>query len=289
MDVALLCRRRRGRHARGAPSRRGRDSPSPKRAPRSINKSSARPRRCSRRCRPTARQRPRLHVQPHPVAAPLRQDRRSRTLMLAAPREPERLGRSRSMVGRAAADRAQAARSRRAQSRLRGRQRRRDADERELSRRAAFHRRAGSRCASCASPAAALAHFARIADGVTNPITLARSYYWQGRAAEALGRGAGRARPLRSGGALSHRLLRPARAGATRHRRDRAARAAGAARRSTRRLEVARAFEILYADRRARPRRHDGGRSRRQDDGRRRAGDARARSPRATTTRARRS
>ncbi len=38
-------------------------------------------------------------------------------------------------------------------------------------------------------PAAALAHFARIADGVTNPITLARSFYWQGRAAEALGRG----------------------------------------------------------------------------------------------------
>jgi soluble lytic murein transglycosylase len=38
-------------------------------------------------------------------------------------------------------------------------------------------------------PAIALPHFARIAEGVTNPITLARSYYWQGRAAEALGRG----------------------------------------------------------------------------------------------------
>ncbi|MGC1779207.1 MAG: lytic transglycosylase domain-containing protein [Xanthobacteraceae bacterium] len=37
-------------------------------------------------------------------------------------------------------------------------------------------------------PAIALAHFARIADGVSNPITLARSFYWQGRAAEALGR-----------------------------------------------------------------------------------------------------
>ena len=33
-------------------------------------------------------------------------------------------------------------------------------------------------------PAVALAHFARIAEGVTNPITLARSFYWQGRAAE---------------------------------------------------------------------------------------------------------
>jgi soluble lytic murein transglycosylase len=38
-------------------------------------------------------------------------------------------------------------------------------------------------------PAVALPHFARIAEGITNPITLARSYYWQGRAAEALGRG----------------------------------------------------------------------------------------------------
>jgi len=38
-------------------------------------------------------------------------------------------------------------------------------------------------------PAVALAHFARIADGVTNPITVARSFYWQGRATEALGRG----------------------------------------------------------------------------------------------------
>jgi soluble lytic murein transglycosylase len=37
-------------------------------------------------------------------------------------------------------------------------------------------------------PALALPHFAHIADGVINPITLARSYYWQGRAAQALGR-----------------------------------------------------------------------------------------------------
>jgi len=38
-------------------------------------------------------------------------------------------------------------------------------------------------------PSAAIAHFARVADGTSNPITLGRSYYWQGRAAEALGRG----------------------------------------------------------------------------------------------------
>jgi soluble lytic murein transglycosylase len=38
-------------------------------------------------------------------------------------------------------------------------------------------------------PAVALGHFARIADGVVHPTTLGRAYYWQGRAAEALGRG----------------------------------------------------------------------------------------------------
>jgi soluble lytic murein transglycosylase len=37
-------------------------------------------------------------------------------------------------------------------------------------------------------PALALPHFARIAEGDDNPITLARSNYWQGRAAQALGR-----------------------------------------------------------------------------------------------------
>jgi soluble lytic murein transglycosylase len=36
-------------------------------------------------------------------------------------------------------------------------------------------------------PAVALAHFARIAEGVANPITLSRAFYWQGRAAEAAG------------------------------------------------------------------------------------------------------
>jgi len=37
-------------------------------------------------------------------------------------------------------------------------------------------------------PAAALAHFAKVGQGNSNPITLARAGYWQGRAAEALGR-----------------------------------------------------------------------------------------------------
>ena len=37
-------------------------------------------------------------------------------------------------------------------------------------------------------PELALPHFARVADGATSPITLARSFYWQARAEEALGR-----------------------------------------------------------------------------------------------------
>jgi len=37
-------------------------------------------------------------------------------------------------------------------------------------------------------PATAFAHFAKVAEGNSNPITLARAGYWQGRAAEALGR-----------------------------------------------------------------------------------------------------
>jgi soluble lytic murein transglycosylase len=34
----------------------------------------------------------------------------------------------------------------------------------------------------------ALAHFAKVGQGTSNPITLARAYYWQGRAADALGK-----------------------------------------------------------------------------------------------------
>jgi len=37
-------------------------------------------------------------------------------------------------------------------------------------------------------PATALTHFAKISQGSSNPVALARSGYWQGRAAEALGR-----------------------------------------------------------------------------------------------------
>jgi soluble lytic murein transglycosylase len=37
-------------------------------------------------------------------------------------------------------------------------------------------------------PVVALSHFSRIAEGVSNPITLGRAFYWQGRAAEEAGR-----------------------------------------------------------------------------------------------------
>jgi len=95
-------------------------------------------------------------------------------------------------------------------------------------------------------PAAALAHFARVADGVSHPTTMARAYYWQGRAAEALGRGA-EARAYyetaaRYATAYYGQLAR-ARLGIE-----------GVTLRSVpeptpehRRLEVARALEILYA------------------------------------------
>jgi soluble lytic murein transglycosylase len=95
-------------------------------------------------------------------------------------------------------------------------------------------------------PAAALAHFARIADGVINPITLARAEYWQGRAAEAMGRGpearAHYEQAARWPTAYYGQLAR-ARLGidavTLRHPPEPPAEA--------RRLEVVRAFEILYA------------------------------------------
>ena len=47
---------------------------------------------------------------------------------------------------------------------------------------------AGSRCASLNNPQAAYQHFARVGHGTSNPTTIARGEYWQGRAAEAVGR-----------------------------------------------------------------------------------------------------
>jgi soluble lytic murein transglycosylase len=95
-------------------------------------------------------------------------------------------------------------------------------------------------------PGVALGHFARITDGVANPITLARAFYWQGRAAEALGRGADARGSYEAAARYPtayYGQLSRARLGLD-----------GVALRQWpepppehRRLEVARAFEILYA------------------------------------------
>ncbi len=95
-------------------------------------------------------------------------------------------------------------------------------------------------------PAIALAHFARIADGVSNPITLARSFYWQGRAAEALGREQD-AHALYEAAAhyptAYYGQLARARLGLD----EVTLRAPPRASAERRTLEIARAFEILYA------------------------------------------
>src|SRR6202034_1998268 len=95
-------------------------------------------------------------------------------------------------------------------------------------------------------PTLALSHFARIADGVVNPITLERADYWQGGAAEALGHRAGaRAHydqaarfPTAYYGQLARARL-GIEAVTLRNPPEPPA--------EVRRLEVARAFEILYA------------------------------------------
>ena len=89
-------------------------------------------------------------------------------------------------------------------------------------------------------------HFAQIAEGVTNPITLARSYYWQGRAAEALGREQD-ARPYYEEAAryptAYYGQLARARLGLN----EVTLRTPPAPPAEQRTLELARAFEILYA------------------------------------------
>jgi len=94
-------------------------------------------------------------------------------------------------------------------------------------------------------PNTALGHFAKIADGVVNPITLARSFYWQGRAAEAAGRQDARAfyeTAARYPTAYYGQLAR-ARLGLD----EVTLRPRPAAPPELRSLEIARAFDILYA------------------------------------------
>ncbi len=99
-------------------------------------------------------------------------------------------------------------------------------------------------------PATALAHFAHIGDGITNPIALARAGYWEGRAAEALGRRAEARAYYESAAHYStayYGQLARARLGLP-EIVLRAPPEPGADRRSAlARLEVVRAVEILYA------------------------------------------
>ena len=95
-------------------------------------------------------------------------------------------------------------------------------------------------------PAVALAHFARIADGTSNPITLARSFYWQGRAAE----GAGHQQDARTYYETAARYptayygqLARARLGLD----EVVLQPAPSPQRDLQGLELARVFEILYA------------------------------------------
>ena len=192
-------------------------------------------------------------------------------LMLAAPRDPAKLDRSRSMVDRAAAGCAQTARSRRRQDRLPDRQRRRAAAERELPRRAAIHRRLDraaipARAGRCAAPFRPHRRGRRQSDHAGALVLLAGP---RRPGARARARGA---RLLRGGGALSDRLLRPTGAGPAPSRRLDAARAAAA-----RRAPPARTRPRIRNSLRHRPARHrrrHGGRHRRQVDRCRRAGDA---------------
>jgi soluble lytic murein transglycosylase len=95
-------------------------------------------------------------------------------------------------------------------------------------------------------PTIALAHFARVAEGTANPITIARSYYWQGRAAEALGRGQEARTHYETAARYStayYGQLARARLGIG----EVTLRGPPELSTDHRRLEVARAFEILYA------------------------------------------
>ncbi len=95
-------------------------------------------------------------------------------------------------------------------------------------------------------PALAMAHFARVAEGTANPITIARSYYWQGRTAEALGRGQEARAHYEVAAQYStayYGQLARARLGIG----EVSLRSPPELSADHRRLEVARAFEILYA------------------------------------------
>jgi soluble lytic murein transglycosylase len=95
-------------------------------------------------------------------------------------------------------------------------------------------------------PATALAHFAKVGQGNSNPITLARAGYWQGRAAEALGR-RDEARAHYEAAARHSTAYYGQIARARLGHKDLVLRPPPEAAPDRARLEVARAIELLYA------------------------------------------
>ena len=95
-------------------------------------------------------------------------------------------------------------------------------------------------------PATAAGHFARIAHGNHNPITLARAGYWQGRAAEAMGRG-GEARAHYESAARYSTAYYGQIARARLGHKDLVLRPPPEPSPDRRGYEVARAIELLYA------------------------------------------
>jgi soluble lytic murein transglycosylase len=99
-------------------------------------------------------------------------------------------------------------------------------------------------------PTTALAHFQRIAVGITNPIALARAAYWQARAAEALGRHQ-EARALYEAAAryptAYYGQLARAKLGITEIALHRPPELDAAQRAAVANIEVVRATELLYA------------------------------------------
>jgi soluble lytic murein transglycosylase len=95
-------------------------------------------------------------------------------------------------------------------------------------------------------PATAAQHFARIGSGSVNPTTLARAGYWQGRAAEAAGRGETARTAYTAAAAQStsyYGQLARAKLGLTQIELNDAAAARG---RGAERLEIVRAVALLY-------------------------------------------
>ena len=207
--AALLCRRRRGRHARGRAARRQRsaDCARPRRGdPQGRQRQGAARRGAGGRAR-----RCRLYLRARALAAPKQQAGRSRQADPDRAEGSRRAGRSRPMVAGTPPAGAQAARRQRRADRLSRGARSRPADARQLPRRCAFHRRL-DRAALPARSGHRRRAFRPDPEGTVNPHALGRGGYWQGRAAEAMGQRAQGQGVLRNGGAVHRHLLRPARA-----------------------------------------------------------------------------